>query len=106
MGIRQYWIYILVLVPVYFAFHVTGRLLTGQWHDLSGFADFAAHVANLAGSDLSDQLGIAARLLVQEWGLTLWLGALPWSVLMASLGYIGTLSFLRRRAGRRRRSPA
>lgn len=97
---------ILVLVPVYFAFHVTGRLLTGQWHDLSGLADFEAHVAALAGGDLSDQLGNAARLLVQEWGLTLWLGALPWSALMAGLGYAGTHYFLQRRARRRGRRMA
>lgn len=97
---------ILVLVPVYFTFHVTGRLLTGQWHDLSGLADFEAHVAALTGGDLADQFGLALRLLVQEWGLTLWLGALPWSALMATLGYTGTLSFLRRRALKRRRAVA
>ena len=97
---------ILVLVPVYFTFHVTGRLLTGQWRDLLGLGDFAAHMAGLTDGGLAERLDAAARLFLQEWGLTLWLGALPWSALMAVLGYRGTLSFLRRRALKRRRSPA
>lgn len=92
---------ILVLVPVYFTFHVTGRLLKGEWHDLTGLADFRAHVAGFTVGDLTDRWAIAARLLLQEWGLTLWLGALPWSALMAVLGYAGTHYFLRRRAKKR-----
>ena len=71
----------LVTLPLYYGFFVTGRLLLGQWQDLSG----AAAVAALLAGD--QPLLEKARLLFLDWGLTLWLGALPWAVLMGWLGY-------------------
>lgn len=101
LGLAWTWVTnILVVVPVYFAFHVTGRLLLGRWDDLSGFATFRAQLeAFLAAGSLHERLGLA----LQEWGLTLWLGALPWSAAMAALGYVGARRFLAYRAARRRR---
>ena len=74
---------IVVLGPLYFLFYCTGCLLRGMD---PGMAD--------PGS-FSGTLG--------EWGFTLWLGALPWSLAMAALGYIGVHRFLGRRKARGRR---
>lgn len=94
---------IVVLGPLYFGFYLTGRMLRGQWQDLAGFDAFRQQAAAFTEPDaaLADRIMTAAHLLLGDWGLTLWLGALPWSVLMATLGYFGALRFLRHRAQRR-----
>lgn len=79
----------LVTLPLYAGFFITGRFLTGQWHDLSGIDAFAALRA-------ADQPMLAkVQVLAVDWGATLWLGALPWACLMATLGYLGCHRLLR-----------
>lgn len=81
----------LVTLPLYFGFFVTGRFLLGEWQDLSGYAEIAALLS-------ADQPLLAkVQHLLFDWGLTLWVGALPWAVLMASLGYHGSRHLLARR---------
>jgi uncharacterized protein (DUF2062 family) len=82
----------LVTVPVYYMFYVTGQIMLGRWHDLSGFAAFQDLWAPLLQGDLAQILN-----LLLAWGLVLWLGALPWSVLMGYLGYRYTHRLLRGR---------
>lgn len=90
----------LVTLPLYFSFFITGRLLLGQWQDLSGYAEIASLLA-------ADQPFLAKiQHLFLDWGFTLWLGALPWAILMACLGYHGSRRLLRRRSVRRLPRPA
>jgi len=82
----------LVTVPVYYTFYVTGQIMLGRWHVLSGFDSFEALWAPLLQGDLTQILK-----LLLAWGLVLWLGALPWAVLMGYLGYHYTHRLLRGR---------
>jgi uncharacterized protein len=80
----------LVTLPLYYLFLVTGQALQGRFHDLSGYAQFEAAMTALTDG----ALGTLAWLLFRDWGATLWLGALPWSLLMGWLGYRLALSAL------------
>jgi uncharacterized protein (DUF2062 family) len=82
----------LVTLPVYYGFYVTGQILLGRWHDLGGFNAFQALWAPLHRADPEPILD-----LLLDWGLVLWLGALPWATLMGWLGYRCSLQLLRRR---------
>lgn len=90
-------------VPMFYGFYVTGQIMLGRWHDLSGFASFA----NLWHSSLRDdqgffeQLKIVGQLLLQEWGVAMWVGFLPWAALAAYLSYLLGFRFIARHRARR-----
>ena len=84
----------LVTLPLYFGFYATGRLLRDGPGDLMSFAVFRRAFAPLLATDLpwAERLATA----VSDWGLTLWLGAIPWALVMAAAGYILAGTYLRR----------
>lgn len=98
----------LVTVPVYYGFYVTGQILLGRWHDLSGFASFQAAGGQLFHLDLpiAARLRLMVDLVILDLGMVLWVGALPWAALMGYLGYRCSLRILRARQARRGRIPA
>ncbi|MBI2253391.1 MAG: DUF2062 domain-containing protein [Proteobacteria bacterium] len=85
----------LVTLPLYFGFYLTGRLLQGDLGSLLSFTMFRAAWAPLLSSNLD--WGERAVMALRDWGATLWLGALPWAVIMAILGYVAAISYLRHR---------
>jgi uncharacterized protein (DUF2062 family) len=85
----------LVTLPLYFGFYLTGRLLQDGPDDLMSFARFRATFASLQAADLPWLARLTRAL--GEWGLTLWLGALPWALIMAGIGYVTASAYLRRR---------
>lgn len=96
----------LTAVPMFYGFYVTGQIMLGRWHDLSGFASFA----NLWYASLHDdqsfleQLKIVATLLVRDWGIAMWVGFVPWSILAGYLSYsLGFKLVARHRARRQAR---
>jgi uncharacterized protein (DUF2062 family) len=90
----------LVTLPLYFGFYLTGRILQDGPGDFASFARFRD-----AFAPLQADLGWADRLTLvwQNWGVTLWLGALPWAMIMAILGYVAATSYLRHRRPLRRK---
>lgn len=84
----------LVTLPLYFGFYLTGRFLQDGPGNLMNFTRFREAFAPLqANLDWADRLALAW----QDWGVTLWLGALPWALIMAILGYVAATSYLRHR---------
>jgi hypothetical protein len=72
--------------------------MLGRWHDLSGFAAFQDLWAPLLRADLDWRHRMVQILdLLLDWGLVLWLGALPWAALMGYFGYRYTHRLLRGR---------
>jgi len=89
----------LVTLPLYFGFYLTGRALQGGTDNFMTFALFREAWAPMrANLDWADRLKLAW----QDWGVTLWLGALPWAMVMAILGYVAATSYLRHRRPLRR----
>jgi uncharacterized protein (DUF2062 family) len=96
----------LTALPMFYGFYVTGQIMLGRWHDLSGFASFA----NLWNSSLHDdqgffeQIQIVGELLVRDWGIAMWTGFLPWSVVAGYLSYaLGRKFIIAHRARRQAR---
>src|SRR5690606_16640498 len=84
--------------PVYYVFFVTGRVMLGDHDRLPGYADFAAQIA--ASLELGDSI-VAAMIhgvagLLKVFGLPLFLGSVPWALVIGVLGYVWSLKFVRR----------
>jgi hypothetical protein len=82
--------------PCYYLFFLTGQILLGRWDDLSGYDSFVqTFTATMAAeTGLLDALMALGKLVVLEWGLTMWVGALPWATLFGWLGYRLSLRFV------------
>lgn len=74
---------------IFYGFYVTGQILLGRWHDLSGFSSFSAIIADLFAGDLTlgERLRQVFDILFLDWGLALWVGFFPWAILAGWLGY-------------------
>ena len=92
----------LVTVPLYFGFYLTGQLLQRGPDGLLSFTHFRAAFATLEAGDLPWREKLMHAL--GDWGVTLWLGALPWAVVMAGFGYVAATSYLRHRKPLRRKA--
>ena len=92
--------------PVYYFFFLTGQILLGRWHDLSGYATFLAtfNTTMAAETGFIDGLLAVGRLVVLEWGFAMWVGSIPWAALLGWIGYYVSLRFVvRYRLARARR---
>lgn len=93
-------------LPCFYVFFLTGQVLLGRWDDLSGYQSFVetftAAIASETG--LLDTLRALGKVVALEWVLAMWVGAVPWAVLLGWLGYRLALRFaIAYRAERARR---
>lgn len=83
-------------LPCYYIFFLTGQLMLGRWSDLSGYDSFQ----NLFHAMFADDLSLLAttkaisEVLLLEWGLSMWIGSIPWALLTGWVGYRLTLRFV------------
>jgi uncharacterized protein (DUF2062 family) len=82
--------------PVYYFFFLTGQILLGRWDDLSGYTTFVEAFTTAMSSEtgLFDALLAVGKLVVLEWGLAMWVGSIPWAVLLGWIGYRVSLRFV------------
>lgn len=99
----------LTVLPIYYLLYVTGQVMRGRGDDLSGYADFVGLWDKLASANGSflDNLALGARIFLEDWGIAMALGSVPWVALAAGFGYLGSLAFIRRhrRHSRKHRQP-
>jgi len=87
---------VLTAVPCYYVFFLTGQILLGRWDDLSGYESFAGAFSGV----LSGETGFfesaydLARMVVLDWGLAMYVGAVPWAIFLGWLGYRLGLRFV------------
>jgi uncharacterized protein (DUF2062 family) len=84
-----------VTLPLYFGFYLTGRLLRDGPGEVMNFQSFRLAFAPLQASE-QPWLARVTQML-GDWGITLWLGALPWALIMAGIGYVTASAYLRHR---------
>lgn len=97
---------VLTAVPCYYVFFLTGQILLGRWDDLSGYESFVAAFSGALSGEAGflDSLYSLARMVVLDWGLAMYVGAVPWAVFLGWLGYrLGLRFVLAYRAARARR---
>jgi len=98
LGLAWTWVTnVFTALPCYYVFYLTGQIMLGRWHDLSGYASFLALWNSFftAEQGLWEQVQTMMRVLVLDWGLAMWVGSAPWAALMGFLGYRYSLKFVR-----------
>lgn len=95
--------------PVYYVFYVTGKAMMGDFQNISAFASFSKimHEAfSGVGSfwEIGKALVIFGKVLLQEWGVAMALGCLPWSLFCGWLSYRLTMKWLLKRQAKKNKS--
>jgi len=82
--------------PCYYGFFVTGQIMLGRWDDLGGYESFVQTFTTAISGETGflDALRAVGRVVVLEWGLAMWVGAVPWAALLGWLGYRLALRFV------------
>lgn len=94
---------VFTLVPVYYIFYVTGQVLQGNFADISGYDNLQSIIADtfLAEYGFWEKWGMFFKLLMQDWGVSMLIGCLPWIVAGYIGGYHFTMAFEDARAKRK-----
>lgn len=82
--------------PVLYISYVTGQVLLGRWDNITGYHSFIWLWEGAFATDqpLHLQLMAALKMAIRDWGLAIWIGCLPWCVLLGVLGYHWSLRFI------------
>ncbi len=100
----------LTVPPLYYLYIVTGRLVLGRWGELRGYEVFERRLTNTLGDDASwlESFWVFAVNLFEKFGIPMFVGSVPWTVLGAWLGYRWSLTVMQRihEARERRRAAA
>lgn len=83
------------MIPVYYVFYVTGQILRGKWERIGGFNSMSVLIKNVFLSDSSffEKTKEFLHLFVQDWGISLFLGCVPFVVIGYIAGYSLTIRF-------------
>ena len=98
LGLAFTWITnVFTMVPVYYVFYVTGQMMMGHWDSISGYSHLKSIIHQTFMSDLSfkDEWILFFKLLLQDWGIAMIIGCIPWMILGYWLGYRLTLQFIK-----------
>ncbi|NMM43207.1 DUF2062 domain-containing protein [Rhodospirillaceae bacterium KN72] len=81
----------------YYLCLMTGRLMLGDTTDL-GFADFRAHIDSVLAQDSGflESLWVYTHEIFKTWGLPLFVGCIPWTIIGTWGGYYLTMKFLKK----------
>ncbi len=91
------------LVPIYYVFYVTGQMMQGHWDSISGYSQLQGILAQTFLSDLTiaEEWTLFFKLLLQDWGVAMAIGCLPWALICGVASYYMTLRFCANRARQR-----
>lgn len=92
---------VLTLLPVYYAFFLTGQILLGRWTDLSGYDSFVTFWRSVMGNGTADPTSLAAwetyfSVIIEGWGLAILIGSVPFALVGWFGGYYWTLHLTKR----------
>lgn len=93
---------VFTMFPIYYLFYITGKLMMGQFDSISAFAPFADAIKEVFSTGVSfwqiiEALELFAKILIQDWGLAMAIGCLPWSIVCGWISYKMTLKWLDKR---------
>ena len=88
---------VFTMVPVYYVFYVTGKLMMGDWHNITGWDSVKNIVETTFFSDYTmwESIVLFGKMLLKDWGLAMALGCIPWSIGCGWISYRWSLKFLR-----------
>lgn len=88
---------VFTMVPVYYVFYVTGKLMMGDWHNITGWESVKNIVETTFFGDYTmwESIVLFGKMLLKDWGLAMALGCIPWSIGLGWISYRWSLKFLR-----------
>ena len=88
---------VFTMVPVYYVFYVTGKLMMGDWHNITGWESVKNIVETTFFGDYTmwESIVLFSKMLLKDWGLAMALGCIPWSIGLGWISYRWSLKFLR-----------
>lgn len=98
VGLAWTWVTNIATVPpVYYVFLLTGRLLTGHFDGLTGYDTFEQHLTTLldVNAPWYRALWVYIYEIFKVWGVPLFVGSIPWAIVIAWLGYRWSLRLIR-----------
>lgn len=114
IGMAWTWVTnVVTMVPIYYVFYLTGQVLIGRPGESGGYAAFvevwdkamAGGVEDGSATGSLDWFWYYFTDVLGDWGLSMVVGCIPWTILIGWLGYVWSLRFVRhhREAKHRRR---
>lgn len=90
---------VFTMAPLYYVFYLTGQVMLLRWHDLTGYATFVDLWNEVLAGEQGfwEQVLSVLGFLVQQQGLALAVGCLPFAVLGFWQGYVQSLKFMKAR---------
>ena len=97
---------VVTMGPVYYVFYLTGKLMMFDFDNVGGFVSFTTKMKEAFQDSPSIwEIGKAImtffHVLMQEWGLPMAIGCIPWSIFLGWLSYKWTLRWLKNRESRK-----
>ena len=91
------------MIPVYYIFYVTGKLMFGDFDSIGGYNALYEIIHKTFLSDIGfiKQWKEFFKLMLQDFGIAMMVGCIPWLIVSSIAGYYITLHFERARLLRR-----
>ena len=96
---------VVTLIPIYYAFYITGQVILWRWDSLPGFRAFSARMQELTSVETTwiEAFWIAVVRILDSFGLPIFVGSAPYAVALGWLSYRWSLRLIYRLRTRRRR---
>jgi len=90
---------VVTLAPVYYVFYITGQIMRFNFNDITGYQSLENLITEVFISDIPflEQLKAFFNLFFIDWGISMFLGCVPWVIVSVFLGYRLTLRFEEKR---------
>ena len=102
LGLAYTWITnVFTMIPIYYVFYVTGQIMMNR--PVTGYSDLKNTMEEVFFADytLWEKVVTSCKLLLQDWGLGMAIGCLPWALVLGIGSYYLTMRYENLRAERR-----
>ncbi len=87
---------VFTMLPIYYVFYLTGKIMMGQWSNIDGFSKFSDLFKSVfMSSDISFWQSLVE--LTKDWAFAMFIGCIPYVILGGFGGYFGTLAWMKRK---------
>lgn len=102
LGLAYTWITnVFTMIPIYYAFYVTGQLMMHR--PITSYADLKDTMKGVFFADYTfwEKIAASGKLLLQDWGVGMAVGCLPWALVFGVSSYYITMRYEHLRAVRK-----
>ena len=99
LGLAYTWITnVFTMIPIYYAFYVTGQIMMHR--PITSYSDLKDTMKAVFFTDYTfwEKIMASGKLLLQDWGLGMIVGCLPWALVFGVSSYYLTMRYERLRA--------